>query len=805
MMLIVFFLVVALTFGYLYKRGLRKRYGFLLFVIGLLLASSFYLFEKGDQASEALHNKAHVHEELSNFGAELEKVMSRKFMLLHGMTVFIRNNPSFSEDQFNNMAMGLLNESSLMVNLAAAPDLIVRHVYPLEGNKKVLGLDYMKTLNQKESVILCKEANRIITSGPVELVQGGEALILRAPVWLSQKKNRQFWGIISSAIPINKLLDEILDKSPLHTTHWGLKGKDALGDQGEWIVGEKFSLDQDITTRVELPLPHGSWVLYGKPKETDQTNHYFGPWVLAIVIFLLFAYGFWKSHDYQQKISLSNQRLSSSEHLFKEMFLSAPIGIALCDMNGKLFRTNDAYNKIIGYTPNEVLELTYWEITPKEYEEQEAFQLKALEDTGYYGPYQKKYLHKSGDQRDVLLNGFTVAHEGQSVIWSFVEDITVRVNANQLLKDEKEKAEMASRAKTEFLSMMSHEIRTPMNGIIGAADLLSYCDLPKQENDYLALIKKSSDFMLKILNNLLDVAKLERGSLHIELIPTSLKGQFEECETILRPLASEKSLQLNLSVDSIFEKPIMCDPTRLNQVVINLGSNAIKFTSKGEVSIKAFVKENTIQVDVTDTGIGMTEDQMNKIFEPFVQADLSTTRHYGGTGLGLSISRSIAKAMGGQIHVQSEVEKGSSFSFTLPLLWTEEGHELPIEDTPILPLKGAVLLVEDTDSNRQVNQALLEKFGLKVDSVVNGMEALTDYNIEHHDLILMDIQMPVMDGLESLKALREKGCNCPIIAITSNIFEDDIVRYRKAGFNDYLPKPIDPSHLRKVLERHLPS
>ncbi|MBW7862367.1 MAG: response regulator, partial [Rhodocyclaceae bacterium] len=417
-------------------------------------------------------------------------------------------------------------------------------------------------------------------------------------------------------------------------------------------------------------------------------------------------------------------------------------------------------------------------------------------------------------------------HNGQVLgVFAAARDVTEQKRLEQILtarnlelEQAKNLAEGANRAKSAFLANMSHELRTPLNAITGMTYLVRGAGVAPRQAEHLKKIETAVEHLLEIINSVLDLSKIEAGKFSFEETAVNVGAILANIASMLSERAEAKKVALQFEVGPM-PHHLLGDPTRLQQALLNYVGNAIKFTESGSVTMRAELKEDTldsalVRFEVQDTGVGISPPAIERLFSAFEQADNSTTRKYGGTGLGLAITKKLAQLMGGEVGVTSHVGRGSTFWFTARLKKNSEGARARPAEASVQDAKARlrekfsgkrVLIAEDDPVNEEVARILLEEVGLAVDSAADGGEAADRAGSRHYDLILMDMQMPRLSGLDATRLIRTtpKGKSVPILAMTANAFSDDRARCLDAGMNDFIAKPYDPDLLFETLLRWL--
>jgi len=612
---------------------------------------------------------------------------------------------------------------------------------------------------------------------------------------------KNFYNTRASGILIVDKNRNILDVNPTFCKIWQYSKEEIVGKNAEYLhvnheafvkFGEiafsKIQQKKPIDINYQLKKKDGTifWAEFSGEQMINSDNV---SWIIRDITALKEA-----------TFGLEKQK-NTFEYLFNNTIET--IGIF---QDGKCIDINEAGVKLFGFTKKAdalgLSALTF--IAPNSRE----LAMKYIRD-GALEAYQANVIKCDGTIFPALIQGQSKVTDGIETRITSLFDISELKNKEIELELAKNKAEESTRLKSEFLANMSHEIRTPMNGILGMTYLALQTKLNKNQKHYLEIIKNSSDNLLNIINDILDFSKIEAGKLEINKIDFDVRALLASMKNMMISKAQEKGLEFTLKCNCESGAILVGDRFRISQVLINLINNAIKFTQSGRVVVTVNKLEHSIvRFSVKDTGIGISKENQQKLFQSFSQADGSTTRKYGGTGLGLSISKQLVELMGGKIWVESKVDIGSNFIFEISLTKGDKSKIEATHDTKLdinMPQGSHILLVEDNPINQEIITGLLKNSGIKIDIANNGQEAVAmiQSNSDKYELVFMDIQMPIMDGYEATKIIRKLNTTIPIVALTANAMREDVQRTREVGMQDHLNKPVEIDKLYAILLKYM--
>lgn len=518
---------------------------------------------------------------------------------------------------------------------------------------------------------------------------------------------------------------------------------------------------------------------------------------------------FYKLQALKKENDQSKFSLRKTEEFFKQVVDNVSDFIYRIDLKGDFIYVNPTALQQTGFTSQELLAMKYTNLIRLDFKETAYKFFKNIYDKKILNSYiELPIVTKNHNEIWIGQNIQTIMQDGDVAGFQVVaRDITNEIHFKEQLILAKKNAENAAQIKSQFLANMSHEIRTPLNGIIGVINLLSKTKLTSKQQTYIEAITSSSNQLMGLINDVLDLSKIEAGKMEFVQNEFDIYDLAQSVVSIFEIKTTEKGVNLNFHIDQKVPRKLIGDPIRLNQILYNLIGNAVKFTEKGLVSldISARVQGQNAWIDfaVSDSGIGMTEETVNKIFKAFTQAESNTTRKFGGTGLGLAIVKKLVELQGGTIEVKSRFKEGSCFTFHLKFQISDQGDDSTVKKTEddFTELENSrILLVEDNPINQLVTRDLLQEMNVTVLVANNGQEALDILSIDQDfDVILMDLQMPVLDGFETIKEIRRRKeepiSHIPILALSANVIETEIEKSYACGANHYLSKPFKPETL----------
>ncbi len=500
------------------------------------------------------------------------------------------------------------------------------------------------------------------------------------------------------------------------------------------------------------------------------------------------------------------EALAASEQRYQDLFERSGDAIFVHTLDGELRDMNLQAEKLVGQRRADLIGKSVANLHPESSHPAARDAIKTLQSQGWVRA-DLDFLGAGGTVIPTEVNARSYESQGETLVHGVVRDVSQRTRTERELRDARDEAERASAAKTDFLANMSHEMRTPLNGVIGPLSLIDHGSLPDKSVELLEMAQRSADALLLLIDDVLDISQIEAGQVDFVSEPYSVASLLEQVQETFSMRAAEKGLSLDVRPTRV-EQKVIGDAGRVQQVLINLVGNAIKYTDQGRVSVDAAVNESNgkamLSFRVLDTGPGIPEADQANLFNRFERAQ-SFRSEAGGVGLGLAICKNIVSLMNGRIGLESRPDEGSMFWFEIPVEFsTSENRQNSGPSSETLEFSGRVLLAEDSPTNAAVATTMLSRLGLTPDTVTDGAAAVQAALQIEYDLILMDVGMPVMDGLEATRLLRQQGVTTPIVALTAHALKEIKDSTEQAGMDGYMTKPVRPTHLSRILARWLP-
>ena len=810
----------------------RLQTRLLTLLLALVLLGLGVVVERLNDERHTLAVRAEVQGRLVELRDRINSQLLSDLQLVRGLISVINLDPNLDQARFEQAVRPLLVGNTHLRNVAAAPDMVIRLMVPLRGNERAVGLDYRRTPGQAEAAERARITRQVVLAGPLPLVQGGNGLIARLPVYLPAEGGERFWGLVSAVIDSDRLFQSVGALSAELPFDLAIRGADGQGATGATFLGAEGLFGRQPVL-AEIVLPQGSWELAavprgGWPSHADTLWHVRGAYAsVALLVLAAFVVMSRALHA----ATYARERAETAQRQVVAVLEGAPDAMLLVDADGTIVRANPQAERLFGESRERLAGLRLDDLATLDDESRRAaggrHGLLMLAAAGRGRQLEGRGRRADGSSFPLELSLSPLLVEDNPLVAAVLRDVSARKEVEAELERHrsqleaqvsqrtaqlaaaKEAAEAASVAKTVFLANMSHEIRTPLNAITGMAYLVRHAGVSAGQAQQLDTLEAASRHLLGVINAILDLSKIESG--HFELARGAVDPQavIDEVLAMVRSPAQAQGLALVVDVQ-VPSQPLVGDATRLQQALLYYAANAVRFTAHGQVVLRARVEDEDarglcLRFEVEDTGVGIAPATLDRLFTAFEQADNTSTREHGGTGLGLVITRKLARLMDGDAGADSQPGVGSRFWFTA---WLDKGlpFEKPQAAPPAVVAAGPrpgrrVLLVDDDLVNRTIATAMLQNGGHTVDVAEDGLQALERATAAPYDVILMDVQMPHMDGLEAARRIRALSGHehTPIIAITANAFDQDRQACLDAGMNDFVPKPIVPERLDEVL------
>ncbi len=802
----------------------------LVMALGILLIGSRWDAQNLEEHRNLQERR--VLELLGQWRGRLESELNTRLHLVHGVAGLVHAEREVTDETFQRFAEKMAGDVSAIRSLQLAPGGVVTLVWPFESNRAAIGHDLLGDPARRVAAEAAIKQRGIWIAGPLRLIQGGVALIGRRPIFLGDAADgaeEKFWGFATILIDLPEFLDSIGLQKEQEGIRFGLRGTDSLGVGGDVFFGDPDVFSGEVL-RVGVTLPAGSWQLAGKPvtgwsptwpgQARFRVALMMGAALAALLLYFLMR----SPARLRERVNAALASQERSAQQFSDAVEALQEGFAIYDAADRLVAFNERFRDLYSVCEPVIRvgasfeEIARYGVAHGQFAGVSADVPGALQS----GVEARLALHRRPEIRfeEHLRDGRWLQvverrmRDGGTV--TFHLDITELKDKEQELIDARQRAEVANQAKSAFLATVSHEVRTPLNSVLGLIGLLKDVEeLPARERERAETAHQSAQHLLIILNEILDISKMEENRLELE------EGPFCPAETVhsvfrlIEGVARKKGLEMKLSQAPLEGRWVLGDEGRFRQVVLNIVSNAVKFTDHGHVELRADCVETDdgglgLKIAVQDTGIGFDDASAEQLFEPFSQLEAHSSRRYEGTGLGLAICKRLVSLMGGSLEGTGKVGEGACFTLSLELPSTPAPQDAGPEsgDAALTPAELGwrdirVLLVEDSPTNQIVFQSMMEGTGYRVDVAASGEEALHALQDLPYDLVMMDVYMPGMDGLQTTQALRKlDACReIPVIALTANAMRGDRERFIAAGMDDYLPKPIDKRDLLATMRK----
>ncbi|WP_334194621.1 ATP-binding protein [Pararhodobacter sp.] len=746
--------------------------------------------------------------------AHIEGTLTSNIQLIRGLIATLTTEPDMSPERFEELASALADRDSLIRSLAVAPDMVIRYVYPMEGNAAAIGLNYLENETQREAATRARDSGELVLAGPVNLVQGGVGFISRFPVFIPDGTDGgRFWGLVSAVIEADRfyaatgLVDDAL---PIQVA---LRGANATGPRGQVFFGDPAILEQN-PVQMPITLPFGTWQISAIPRSgwnlSPPNLWTLRLWLLMGALLIVIpsltmgrllderARNVGRLQQALRRQGETNSRYQSVSRISRSFVWEQ-------DAERKLTYLSSSYQDITGLPRQQLIGQSLRNLGSGDAKDRQSADWDSLDEA-------------IADHQTFKDFVFPLNTQGHGEIWLQLSGTPVFDDEGKLrgyrgagmdvtsVQRARQAADDSSRAKSIFLANMSHEIRTPLNGVLGMAQVLESLMNDPDKRAMVTTIRESGQSLNNILNDILDLSKIEANKLELEENPFQPEETLQRIVALHQLRAEEKGLDLSLSGQTPQGPARTGDVHRFGQILHNLISNAIKFTEKGSVAVEVSnLAGRDLRLRITDTGPGMSPEQLETLFEAFVQGDGSVARRYGGTGLGMSIVRHLVAMMNGQIDVQSVLGEGTSITVLLPLPDEKMVQPTSSEGQSAQDLAGLRLLAaDDNATNRRVLEAMLRGTGVALTLVNNGQEVVEAWRRDEYDVMLLDISMPVLGGIAARSQIASEaggsGRSCPpTIAFTANVMAHQVREYLDEGFVGCVAKPLNRALLLDAL------